>query len=231
MTTQKFQEPHDDGSKVQTSRAQWLAGLFPDDKMFAQIKAIATESFNAQAQEQCARKPSLAENWEAHLIWATKRWVEQNAPAEQTPGPVANDDTHTAQAQSLDLEALKAAAIAAGAGHWSHQEGIVWFNDGAAALTSDPANAKPPVFLASDNLGTWPDSIAREDVAAFAALANPTNVLALVHRLQRLEAAARDILHSTELARWSEPRESVPADRMAKVRFHALADLHDLVVI
>ncbi|NYT61263.1 hypothetical protein H0A66_02830 [Alcaligenaceae bacterium] len=48
---------------------------------------------------------------------------------------------------------------------WSASDGIVWFDDGDSALIADPAHQKPPVFLAYDNLGAWPEPIAQEDVA------------------------------------------------------------------
>lgn len=230
------------------ARAHWLAALFPDDRMFAQIKALAQASLNEQASIATANKPSLAADRDAHLVWATKRWIEQHVPAPVTtagsdhaskpktstllarprlleladkaglgPGEVsgviqarlelfgqlvasevqadcteaAADQTSNAPSDEapVDLIALEAAAISAGGGEWTAQDGIVWFADGDSALIADPANVAPPVFLACENLGQWPEPIAREDVAAFAALACPANVLALIKRLRATECA------------------------------------------
>lgn len=93
----------------------------------------------------------------------------------------------------LNLEEIKAAARAAGGGQWTASERIVWFDDGDSAMHADPARAKPPVFLAHDNLGAWPDPIAAEDVAKYSALVCPAAILALVERLERAEAAYLDL--------------------------------------
>lgn len=87
---------------------------------------------------------------------------------------------------NLDLEQIKAAARAAGGGQWTASDGIVWFDDGDSALTvMNPV----PAHIAHDNLGTWPDPIAAEDIAKFSALVCPAAVLALVERLERADAA------------------------------------------
>lgn len=68
-------------------------------------------------------------------------------------------------------QGLREALAAIGDMKWEARDCIVWFDDGDSALIADPAGQRPPVFLACDNMGAWPDPINREDVAKLAALA------------------------------------------------------------
>lgn len=83
----------------------------------------------------------------------------------------------------IDIDALEALANAAGAGEWTASDRIVWFGDGDSAMqVMNPV----PVFVTHDNLGQWPDPIAAEDVAQFAAAANPAAILALIAEVRAL---------------------------------------------
>lgn len=87
----------------------------------------------------------------------------------------------------IDLDHLEALAKAAGSGEWTAGDQVVWFGDGDSAL-----HAMNPVaaFIAHDNLGAWPDAIAAEDVAKFAAAVCPAKVLSLIAEVRALREDA-----------------------------------------
>lgn len=86
-----------------------------------------------------------------------------------------------------DIDALETLAKAAGAGEWTASDRIVWFDDGDSAMqVMNPV----PVFVTHDNLGTWPDPIAAEDVAQFAAAVCPATILALIAEVRALREKA-----------------------------------------
>lgn len=86
----------------------------------------------------------------------------------------------------IDIDEIERLANAAGAGEWTASDSIVWFDDGDSAMqVMHPI----PVFITHDNLGTWPDPIAAEDVAAFAASVCPATILKLIAEIRELRSA------------------------------------------
>lgn len=86
----------------------------------------------------------------------------------------------------FDIEKIEALAKAAGGGQWTASDSIVWFDDGDSAMqVMNPV----PVFITHDNLGTWPDPIAAEDVATFAASVCPSAILELIAEVRSLREA------------------------------------------
>jgi hypothetical protein len=87
----------------------------------------------------------------------------------------------------IDIDELERHAKAAGSGEWTASDRIVWFDDGDSAMqVMNPI----PVFITHDNLGTWPDPIAAEDVATFAAIVCPAAILTLIEEVRALREDA-----------------------------------------
>jgi hypothetical protein len=88
----------------------------------------------------------------------------------------------------IDIERLESLAKAAGGEEWTATDRIVWFGDGDSALqVMNPI----PVFITYDNLGTWPDPIAAEDVAQFAAAVSPAAIIELIAEMRALRAMSK----------------------------------------
>lgn len=78
-------------------RDAWLASLYPEDRMFEDIEAMARTTFVHHQNSKRGQTVVRADSWEAHLIWATKRWIEENSPSldlaqehQETEHPHAN---------------------------------------------------------------------------------------------------------------------------------------------
>lgn len=63
---------------------EWIASLFPEDRMFEEIQQMARASYRRHKASPQGQITSLAANWDAHVVWATKRWIEA-AAAGDTP--------------------------------------------------------------------------------------------------------------------------------------------------
>jgi len=122
-------------------------------------------------------------------------------------------------------EALRKAAEKAGRGTWTAQGGTVFFDDGDSALRT----AKNPavLFTAFENIGAWPDAIMEEDVAAFAAMANPSTILELLDELAFWKARCAD-LHETVGKAWAGSSISLTREQARKAlkRHSDLVDKH-----
>lgn len=70
-----------------TEREKWLASLFPEDRMFEEIDQMARESYKRHHSSTRGQMLVRADSWDSHVVWATKRWIEENAPLPTAPQP------------------------------------------------------------------------------------------------------------------------------------------------
>jgi hypothetical protein len=69
----------------ETEREKWLASLFPEDRMFEEIDQMARESYTRHMSLKRGQMVVRADSMDAHLVWATKRWIEENEPEAPQP--------------------------------------------------------------------------------------------------------------------------------------------------
>lgn len=68
-----------------TEREKWLASLFPEDRMFEEIDQMARESYKRHHSSTRGQMLVRADSWDSHVVWATKRWIEENEPLPTAP--------------------------------------------------------------------------------------------------------------------------------------------------
>lgn len=88
-------------SETKGEREKWLASLFPEDRMFDEIFQIAKDSYQRHITRPRGQQVTRADGIDAHIVWATKKWIEKNEPRSNTPDAQAIRDATVEEAAKV----------------------------------------------------------------------------------------------------------------------------------